>query len=182
MSARLAAAIVLSVGLLPGRCRVCPCPAFPYSATSIRHTGPPMDASETTQQSRLLTPDELGFCIRVFREARQWSQEQLAEISRLNVRTIQRVEKGETASLDTRRALASAFDFGDIDALNRPFHISSAEELKAAKEKFDREHVTLTALPLTRAGSWRSWRKAARWTYRSRRSSCRARRSRNSLP
>lgn len=108
-----------------------------------------MNATETTQQSRLLTPDELAFCIRAFREARQWSQEQLAEISRLNVRTIQRVEKGEAASLDTRRALASAFDFEDIDALNKPFHIPSAEQLKVAKEKFDREHVTLTALPLT---------------------------------
>lgn len=108
-----------------------------------------MNASETTQQSRLLTSDELACCIRAFREARQWSQEQLAEISRLNVRTIQRVEKGESASFDTRRALASAFDFEDIDALNKPFHIPSAEQLKAAKEKFDREHVTLTALPLT---------------------------------
>ena len=108
-----------------------------------------MNASETTQQSRLLTPDELAFCIRAFRETRQWSQEQLAEISGLNVRTIQRVENGEAASFDTRRALASAFDLEDIDALNKPFHIPSTEELKAAKEKFDREHVTLTALPLT---------------------------------
>jgi transcriptional regulator with XRE-family HTH domain len=108
-----------------------------------------MNASRTTQQPRLLTPDELAVCIQAFREVRQWSQEQLAEISRLNVRTIQRVENGETSSLDTRRALAGAFDFDDIDALNKPFHIPSAEELKAAKEQFDREHVAFAALPLT---------------------------------
>ncbi len=108
-----------------------------------------MNTSESTQQSRLLTPDELAFCIRMFRETRQWSQEQLAEISRLNVRTIQRVEKGESASFDTRRALASAFGFEDIDALNKPFHIPSAEELKATREKLDSEYVTLSALPLT---------------------------------
>jgi len=97
----------------------------------------------------LLTPDELACFIRTAREARQWSQEQLAEISRLNVRTIQRVEGGETASLDTRRALADAFGCEDIDALSKPFLIPSAEEWRAAKENFDREHVTLTALPLT---------------------------------
>lgn len=108
-----------------------------------------MNATENTQKNRLLTPTELAVCIKLFREVRQWSQEQLAEISGLNVRTIQRVEQGLSASLDTRRALASAFEFEDIDALNKPFTIPSEEELKAAKEKFDREHVTLTAIPLT---------------------------------
>ncbi|MCK9987922.1 MAG: hypothetical protein AzoDbin1_04394 [Azoarcus sp.] len=107
-----------------------------------------MNAVANTQQTRLLTPAELAACIKLFREMRQWSQEQLAEISGLNVRTIQRVEQGLSASLDTRRALASAFEFEDIDALNKPFAIPSEEELKAAKEKFDREHVTLTAIPL----------------------------------
>lgn len=108
-----------------------------------------MNTTESNPQSRLLTPEELALCVRIFRELRHWSQEQLAEISHLNVRTIQRVEKGEAASFDTRRALASAFDFEDIDALNKPFHIPTAEELKVAQEKFDREHVTLTALPFT---------------------------------
>lgn len=108
-----------------------------------------MNAAENTQQTRLLTPAELALCIKLFREMRQWSQEQLAAISGLNVRTIQRVEQGLSASLDTRRALARAFEFEDIDALNKPFAIPSEEELKAAKEKFDQEHVTLTAIPLT---------------------------------
>lgn len=102
-----------------------------------------------SQQSRLLTPAELAACIKLFRETRQWSQEQLAAISGLSVRTVQRVEQGLSASLDTRRALASAFEFEDIDALNKPFTIPSEDEFQAAKEKFDREHVTLTALPLT---------------------------------
>lgn len=107
-----------------------------------------MNTTEKTQP-RLLTPEELAACIRLFREGRHWSQEQLAAISGLNVRTIQRVEQGQAASFDTRRALASAFGLDDIDALNKPFHIPSEEEFKAAKEKFDREHVTLTAVPLT---------------------------------
>lgn len=39
-----------------------------------------------------------------------WSQEHLAEITELSVRTIQRVEKNGVASLETLQALASAFD------------------------------------------------------------------------
>ncbi|WDH34131.1 helix-turn-helix domain-containing protein [Pseudomonas chlororaphis] len=108
-----------------------------------------MNATEHAQQPRLLTPGELAACIKLFRETRQWSQEQLAAISGLNVRTIQRVEQGLSASLDTRRALARAFEFEDIDVFNKPFSIPSEDETKAAKEKFDREHVTLTAAPLT---------------------------------
>lgn len=108
-----------------------------------------MNATENAQQTRLLTPAELAVCIKLFREVRQWSQEQLAEISGLNVRTIQRIEQGLSASLNTRRAIASAFEFEDIDAFNKPFAIPSEEEIKAEKEKFDRENVTLTAIPLT---------------------------------
>ena len=108
-----------------------------------------MSATEHVQQTRLLTPTELAACIKLFREMRQWSQEQLSAISGLNVRTIQRVEQGQVASLDTRRALARAFELEDIDALNKPFVIPSEEDAKAAKEKFDQEHVTLTATPLT---------------------------------
>lgn len=106
-------------------------------------------AAEQATKPRLLTPAELGLCIRLFREMRQWSQEQLAEISGLNVRTVQRVEQGQAASLDTRRALARAFEFEDVDVLTKPFAIPTEEELKAQKERFDREHVTLTAWPLT---------------------------------
>lgn len=108
-----------------------------------------MNTAENAQPSRLITPAELAVCIKLYREMRHWSQEQLAEISGLNVRTIQRVEQGLSASLDTRRALASAFGSDDIDAFNKPLSIPSEEEIKVAKEKFDREHVTLNALPLT---------------------------------
>lgn len=108
-----------------------------------------MNATENARQTRLLTPAELATCTRLFRETRQWSQEQLAAVSGLNVRTIQRVEQGLPASLDTRRALARAFEFEDIDVFSKPFTIPSEEAFKAEKEKFDREHVTLMAIPLT---------------------------------
>ncbi|TAM06370.1 MAG: helix-turn-helix domain-containing protein [Paraburkholderia sp.] len=107
-----------------------------------------MAATEQTQKPRLLTGDELAVLVKLYREFRQWSQEQLADLSGLSVRTIQRVERGEPSGLDTRRAIARAFEFEDIDALNKPFLIPTDEELKAEKEKFEREHITLKASPL----------------------------------
>ncbi|MDG2524208.1 helix-turn-helix transcriptional regulator [Stenotrophomonas sp. HITSZ_GD] len=108
-----------------------------------------MDPLMTSSPPRLLTPAEVGACIRQFRELRRWSQEQLAEISGLNVRTIQRVEQGDSAGFDTRRALARAFDFDDIDVLNKPFSLPTAEELQAAQAAFERDHITLAVSPLT---------------------------------
>ncbi|ELQ6224757.1 helix-turn-helix domain-containing protein [Cronobacter turicensis] len=48
--------------------------------------------------------------IRALRLARAWSQEQLAELSAVSVRTIQRIEKGEPPSLETLSALAAVFE------------------------------------------------------------------------
>jgi len=48
--------------------------------------------------------------IRKLRVERGWSQETLADISGLSVRTIQRLERGGNASLDTLGALAAAFE------------------------------------------------------------------------
>lgn len=47
--------------------------------------------------------------IRQLREARAWSQEHLAAISGLSVRTIQRLETQGTASPESRLALSAAF-------------------------------------------------------------------------
>lgn len=97
---------------------------------------------------RLLTREELANFIKLYRQVRGWSQEQLADISGLSVRTIQRVEQGAASGLDTRRAMAKAFDFEDIDVLNKPITIPTEEDAKAMKEKFERENVTLEAIPL----------------------------------
>lgn len=108
-----------------------------------------MPTTAQTTTHRLLTPAELAAVIKMFREAKQWSQEQLADVSGLSTRTVQRVENGQPSDLDTRRALARAFGFEDIDTLNKPYVIPTAEEMELAREKFERENITLDALPLT---------------------------------
>ena len=54
--------------------------------------------------------------IQKLRLQRGWSQEQLAEVSGLSVRTIQRLERGQPGSLETLKALAAVFeiDFSDL--------------------------------------------------------------------
>lgn len=107
-----------------------------------------MNAANDDQQSRQLTLAELAQYVKLIREGQRWSQEQLAAISSLSVRTIQRVEQGLSAGFDTRRAIARAFGFEDIDVFNKPYVIPSEDEIKAARERFDQEHVTLNASPL----------------------------------
>lgn len=48
--------------------------------------------------------------LRELRAARQWSQEQLAQLSGLNLRTIQRLESGAKISIESLRALAAVFE------------------------------------------------------------------------
>jgi transcriptional regulator with XRE-family HTH domain len=48
--------------------------------------------------------------VKKLRSAKNWSQEELSEASGLSPRTIQRIENGENASIESVRALAAAFD------------------------------------------------------------------------
>lgn len=58
--------------------------------------------------------------LRALRSARHWSQEQLAELSGLNLRTIQRLEAGAKISTESLRALAAVFEVPAETLLVRP--------------------------------------------------------------
>src|SRR5580704_4611697 len=53
--------------------------------------------------------------VRRIRHERAWSQEQLASVAGLSLRTIQRVEADGSGSLETNMALASAFGVPTIE-------------------------------------------------------------------
>jgi transcriptional regulator with XRE-family HTH domain len=57
-----------------------------------------------------------GMVVQKLRLKRGWSQQQLAELSGLSVRTIQRIEGGSPASTETLKSLASVFeiDFSEL--------------------------------------------------------------------
>lgn len=54
--------------------------------------------------------------IKKMRLERHWSQDQLAELSGLSTRTIQRIENGENAGLETLKSLAAVFEINIADS------------------------------------------------------------------
>ena len=54
--------------------------------------------------------------IKKMRLDRHWSQDQLAEMSGLSIRTIQRIENGENAGLESLKSLAAVFDTNIADS------------------------------------------------------------------
>ena len=74
--------------------------------------------------------------VQKLRLQRGWSQQQLAELSGLNVRTIQRIEKGQEPSVESLKSLAAVFnvDFSTLKEQGMDNVISesqSAEEILA---------------------------------------------------
>ena len=71
--------------------------------------------------------------VRKLRLERCWSQEQLAEMSGLSVRTIQRIERGQKPSLETLKSLAAVFEIDASsltmeDTMSHQVNISGKEE------------------------------------------------------
>jgi transcriptional regulator with XRE-family HTH domain len=62
---------------------------------------------------------ETGMLVQKLRLQRGWSQEDLAELCALSVRTIQRIERGNAASTESLKALASVFEV-DFLSLKEP--------------------------------------------------------------
>ncbi len=75
------------------------------------------------------------------RSQKSWSQDDLATAASLSTRTIQRVENSSTASLQTKKALASALDI-DVqmldfeDTLMRPCPTCNSTEVYQYKDYF----------------------------------------------
>ncbi len=55
--------------------------------------------------------------VKKLRLQRSWSQEQLAEFSGLSIRTIQRIERGKSANLESYKSIAAVFEV-DVKDLN----------------------------------------------------------------
>ena len=54
--------------------------------------------------------------IKKMRLERHWSQDQLAEMSGLSIRTIQRIENGENAGLESLKSLGAVFEINIADS------------------------------------------------------------------
>lgn len=77
--------------------------------------------------------------VRKLRLQRGWSQDQLAQLSGLSSRTIQRIERGQKAGLESMRALAAVFevDLTDLQAepdMNTPLTDSEQDALEYVRD------------------------------------------------
>lgn len=73
---------------------------------------------------------DVPMIVRKLRLQRGWSQDQLAELMGVSVRTIQRLEKGHKPGLETSKALASVFEV-DLSTFNsEATDMHEKEELK----------------------------------------------------
>lgn len=104
---------------------------------------------------RVPTSNDLALIMKGLRDQKKWSQATLAEISGVTERTIQRVENGEPSSVDTRRALARAFKFDDIDTFEKPCPFPNDEKIKAANAELER---TTVLIPLVKIDDGRTLR------------------------
>ncbi|PKF56434.1 XRE family transcriptional regulator [Alteromonadales bacterium alter-6D02] len=80
--------------------------------------------------------------IKKLRVSKCWSQDELASASGLSVRTIQRVEKSGTASLETTKALAAVF-------MITPDELQSAQNIEYMTFHFICKYAWLIAFALS---------------------------------
>lgn len=69
-----------------------------------------------------------------------WSQQELAEVSGLSLRTIQRIEAGATPSLESLKSLAAVFEVS-IEDLRGAVQMTDAENKASADEELAMKRV-----------------------------------------
>ncbi len=104
-------------------------------------------SSSSTAELRQATSVEVATFVKMFRKMRGWSQDTLATLARLEVRTVQRVERGERSSLDTKRAICAAFGLEDLDTFSRLENTPTASEVERQRKEFERTHIVLDLVP-----------------------------------
>lgn len=77
-----------------------------------------------------MDPKIIGKNIRQHREERHWTQEELAIVAGIDVRTIQRAENGQKLALETLKAIANAFEI-TIDQLSKDSQEEALAEFRA---------------------------------------------------
>lgn len=75
------------------------------------------------------------------RNQNSWTQEELAIASGLNLKTIQRIEKKASASLQSKKALASVFDINIQDLDYEEVLMKSCSECKSDRVYQYKKHI-----------------------------------------
>jgi transcriptional regulator with XRE-family HTH domain len=85
--------------------------------------------------------------VRTLRDMKHWTQQHLAETAGILLRTVQRVEKGDGASLETLGALCNAFDVS-IDVLQTDVE-ALMDQVRQDQEALLKTHDLISVTPVT---------------------------------
>ena len=88
------------------------------------------------------------------RNKKRWSQEQLAQLSGLNVRTIQRVEKGQSVGAETLKSLAAVFEISIdelVNAIEKEKHVQPKEDEVMLNNQSEATQSTVDSKQSTKA-------------------------------
>lgn len=89
--------------------------------------------------------------IRIERERRAWSQEHLAEVAGLSLRTIQRVETSGSASYETAKSLAAVLVL-EVSALRAPVEALQQGALRPSRAVWGLRYLGVSAFLLIALG------------------------------
>ncbi|WP_440055875.1 helix-turn-helix domain-containing protein [Pseudoalteromonas sp. T1lg65] len=78
--------------------------------------------------------------VRTLRKQKGWTQDQLASFSGLNVRTIQRIEHTDNASIESLKSLAAVFEIS-TDDLQQELNMDNTSQTAHTTNKND-QHLT----------------------------------------
>ena len=100
--------------------------------------------------------DAPNLTVQKLRLQRGWSQEQLAELSGLSTRTIQRLERGQNPSVETLKSVAAVFEI-DFNELREPAMTTAANKEALALQQVQKIksfylHVTRYVIVLSMLG------------------------------
>ena len=95
--------------------------------------------------------------IQQLRTRSAWTQEELADKANLSARTVQRLERGESASLESIRMLAAVFGVGVEELLAKPARTHFSAPWSRKLQLTTLAFLAVIAIATVRAGPYASW-------------------------
>jgi transcriptional regulator with XRE-family HTH domain len=110
-----------------------------------------------------LDPKILGFWVRCLREAQHISQDALAVLSGVDIRTVQRMEAGNAVAVTSRRCIAKALGFEKADIFDDPEFIADVHRLLDGLRKINEESLDKQHPEHVQRSGWQTGRRSCVW-------------------
>lgn len=92
-------------------------------------------------QYQYLESNQLGQVVKELRQYNNWPQVGLGSGAGVGSKTIQRIERGDGCEQKTRRLLARAFGFEDVETFNKPYPLFNNYLFQKKLQEIDQSHT-----------------------------------------